>query len=284
MFTAIFRQNKNEKGTVFGYSIAKNKQMNTYATAANSQNILNIPYGNHAQQVMDIYLPANRTTTTKTFILLHGGGWSGGSKEQLSFVIPLLKAAFPDCAVANINYRLATAEDPAFPKQIQDIEMALQFLKGSTYNLSAHYAFIGISAGAHLAMLYSYKYDIKHEVKAITSIVGPADFTDPYYTAHPYYQYAALYLLGDVANHPEAALGISPAIYVNTQSAPTIMFYGGKDLLVPSSQAKRLKAKLDAFGIANQLYVYPNGGHTNWNVQVMDDFKVKLIAFLKEHF
>lgn len=257
--------------------------MDTNASNQKALNILNTSYGNHPQQVMDIYLPETLDSTTKTFILLHGGGWSGGSKEQLSYVIPVLKAAFPDYAIANLNYRLATAEDPAFPKQIQDIENGIKFLKNDC-NLTGTYAIIGISAGAHLAMLYAYKYDVHHEVKAVASVVGPADFTDPYYTGHPYYQFAALYLLGNAANHRDAPLNISPALYVNAKSAPTIMFYGGKDPLVPSSQATRLKAKLDAFSVTNELHIYQNGGHANWGAQAMSTFQTKLVNFLTKHF
>jgi acetyl esterase/lipase len=258
--------------------------MNTEAKSLKHKSIFNINYGNHAQQVMDIYLPENINSATKTFILLHGGGWSGGSKEQLNYVIPMLKSAFPEHAIVNLNYRLATAENPAFPMQIQDIEKALYFLRTAEYSLPTDYAFIGASAGAHLAMLYSYKYDAEHNVKAIVDIVGPADFTDNYYTSHPYYQFAALYLLGSAANSPEASLSISPAMFVNSQSAPTIMFYGGKDPMVPASQGERLKAKLDAFKVPNELYVYANSGHVNWSPQVVADFQDKAIRFLGKYF
>ena len=258
--------------------------MNTENSALKANDIFNVPYGTHPLQVIDVYLPEGRDNTTKVFLLVHGGGWSGGSKSQLDYIIPILKNNFPKHAIVNLNYRLATAESPAFPKQIQDIEKAIQFLKESDYGISNAYAFVGLSAGAHLAMLYSYKYDIRHEVKTVASIVGPADFTDPYYTAHPYYQFAALYLLGDVANHPEAAIGISPAVHINAQSPATILFYGGKDPLVPASQGRRLKAKLDEFNVPNQYYLNAAGGHANWNAQAMATFQAKLVDFLHKHF
>jgi len=257
--------------------------MNTENTVLKAQNIFNVAYGTNTQQVMDIYLPENRNKSTKTFILVHGGGWSGGSKEQLNFIIPILKSAFPDYAIANLNYRLASMDSPAFPKQIQDLEKAIQFLNESNFSISQNYAFIGISAGAHLAMLYSYKFDTAHNVKAIANIVGPADFTDPYYTAHPYYHFAALYLLGEAGTTPYTAIGVSPALFVNAQSPATIMFYGGKDQMVPPSQAKRLKAKLDDYNVPNEYHLYANGGHTGWNQHVMSDFEDKLIAFLQQH-
>ena len=198
--------------------------------------------------------------------------------------MPILKSHFPNHAIVNINYRLATAQSPAFPKQVQDIEKVVKHLQESDYSISSDYAFIGASAGAHLAMLYGYKYDTAGNVKAICNIVGPADFTDPFYANHPYFQYAAMYLVGNVANRPEAAIEVSPALQVTKNAPPTILFYGGQDPVVPASQATRLKAKLDAAGVYNEYHLYKSGGHGNWNPQTMKDFEDKLISFLKKQF
>ncbi|RZJ60506.1 MAG: alpha/beta hydrolase [Flavobacterium sp.] len=249
-----------------------------------AQELRNVSYGSDAEQKMDIYLPEGRNENTKTFILLHGGGWSGGSKNDFSYVVPMLKERFPDYAIVNMDYRLATALSPAFPKQVQDIEKVIQHLKSGDYGISNQFALIGASAGAHLAMLYSYKYDTAHEVKAVCNIVGPADFTDPFYANHPYFQFAALYLVGNIENRPEAAIEVSPALHVNKLSPPTILFYGGRDMMVPSSQAVRLKAKLDEFGVDNEYHVYAKGGHGNWDTKTMADFKDKLMNFLEKRF
>lgn len=249
-----------------------------------AQDIFNVAYGPDAEQKMDVYLPRGRNENTKVFVLVHGGGWSSGSKSDFNYVIPMLKSEFPGHAIVNIDYRLATTQSPAFPKQIQDIEKVVEFLKASDYKISDDYAFIGASAGAHLAMLYSYKHDAQHNVKAVCDIVGPSDFTDPFYTSHPYFNFAAMYLVGDISNNPQAAIEVSPALHVTAQSPATIMFYGGQDPLVPSSQATRLKAKLDEAGVYNEYYLYANGGHGNWNAETTADFTAKLITFLKERF
>lgn len=249
-----------------------------------AKEIKNVAYGNEADQKLDIYLPEGRDENTKVFILVHGGGWSGGSKADFNYVVPILKAEFPNHAIVNINYRLATMQSPAFPKQVQDIEKVVQHLKEGDYNISSQYAFIGASAGAHLSMLYSYRYHKNNEVKAVANIVGPADFTDPFYANHPYFQYAALYLVGNIANRPEAAVEVSPALHITKDSPATILFYGGQDPVVPSSQATRLKAKLDEAGVYNEYHLYKNGGHGNWNQATMKDFQENLVMFFKERF
>ncbi|MBF6608568.1 MAG: alpha/beta hydrolase [Flavobacterium sp.] len=252
-----------------------------------AQELLNVSYGQDAEQKMDVYLPQGRTDeTTKTFILVHGGGWSGGSRTDFNYVVPLLKAQFPNHAIVNIDYRLGTMQSPGFPKQIQDIEMMISFLKNSDYNISDQYAFIGASAGAHLSLLYSYHFDPLHEVQAVCSIVGPTDFTDPAYTGNPLFQYGLMALVGN-ANYslnPEVFIEVSPTSHISPQSPPTIMFYGGQDPLIPISQGTRLRDKLENAGVYNEFYLYSDGGHGNWNLQIMADFQQKLIAFLKSKF
>lgn len=250
------------------------------------QNLLNVSYGTDPEQKADIYLPANRDEQTKVIILIHGGGWSGGSKSDFDYVIPTLKLQFPTYAIVNTDYRLATSASPGFPKQIQDIEKLVAYLKNSDYDISSNYALIGASAGAHLSMLYAYHFDTAHDVKAVCSIVGPADFSDPAYTENPMFQSGLFYLVGNAnpQTNPEVFIEVSPAAHVSSQSPPTILFYGGQDPLIPASQGPRLKQKLDDFGVYNELYVYPNGGHGNWDAVTTLDFNTKLIAFLQQHF
>ena len=60
---------------------------------------MNVSYGADAGQKIDIYLPAGRTTNTKVIVLVHGGGWSGGSRANFNYFIPVLKNEFPDHAI-----------------------------------------------------------------------------------------------------------------------------------------------------------------------------------------
>jgi acetyl esterase/lipase len=243
--------------------------------------LMDVAYGPDAGQTMDVYLPAGRTTATKTIILIHGGAWVAGDKDDFTSVVPVIQAQFPDHAVANINYRLASPQSPAYPKQVDDIKLVIEKLKTGGYTLSDDYAMIGASAGAHLAMLYAYRFDTAHEVKAIADIVGPADFTDPAYLSHPLYSYAAQNLIGTATPTAAQIQEVSPAAYITAQAAPTIMFYGGQDPLVPASQGPRLKQKLDEFGVYNQFNFYADGGHGDWSDTIYLEVYAKLGAFLQ---
>ena len=127
---------------------------------SSEKNLYNVSYGSSNQQVFDLYLPANRTTNTKTLILVHGGGWTAGDKADMNYVTNIIKQYLPGYAIANINYRLATVGNPAFPMQIDDLAAVVAKLKSTDeYVISDNFGFIGVSAGAHLSMLYGYAYD-----------------------------------------------------------------------------------------------------------------------------
>ncbi|MFL9845563.1 alpha/beta hydrolase fold domain-containing protein [Flavobacterium rhizosphaerae] len=242
----------------------------------------NVPYGDDGSQVMDVYLPEGRNDEdTKVIMLIHGGAWISGDKDDFSDILPIIRTNFPNHAVVNINYRLATSSSPAFPKQIDDLQQALEFLENNDYHISTQYALLGASAGAHLAMLYSYKYDAQHHVKAVIDIVGPADFTDPAYTNHQLYGFAALNLLGTATPTPQQIEEVNPIAHVSAQSAPTLMFYGGIDPLIPATQGPNLKAALDAAGVYNEFNFYAEGGHGDWDEATMAEVAAKTTAFLQ---
>lgn len=162
----------------------------------------------------------------------------------------------------------------------------MRFLKAGDYQIDNRYGFIGASAGAHLSLLYAYKYDTAHEVRAVCSIVGPTDFTDPAYTNNPLFQYGLTALVGNVsyAANPEIFIEASPRTHVSASSPATIQFNGGQDPLIPVSQATRLKEKLDLNGVYNEFHLYPNGGHGNWDAPTLLDFQTKMVAFFNARF
>ncbi len=78
--------------------------------------ILNIEYGNdfdyagtNQSLTLDIYKPKNDTNCNRPIlILVHGGAWIGGSKEDADLILLSREFAKRGYVVANINYRLGT--------------------------------------------------------------------------------------------------------------------------------------------------------------------------------
>src|SRR5687767_4111363 len=94
------------------------------------QNINDASYGTDPGQRMDVYLPADRTTTaTKALIVIHGGAWISGDKTEMNPYIPIIKQKMPGYAIFNINYRLASLPSTnPFPTQENDVKAAVEFI------------------------------------------------------------------------------------------------------------------------------------------------------------
>ncbi len=174
--------------TILFFSCSKNNSTGGGATPDNTpiaaQTMLNVAYGSDPLQKMDVYLPAGRTTaTTKLIIMIHGGSWTAGDKGDMTAYVDSLQRRLPGYAVININYRLATFTGNTFPTQETDVKAATDFIysKRTEYAISDKFVMLGVSAGAHLALLQSYK-NASPKIKAVVDFFGPNDMTDMYNT------------------------------------------------------------------------------------------------------
>ncbi len=237
-----------------------------------AETYLNVSYGSNPQQVYDLYLPAGRNSTdTKVIMLIHGGGWTAGDKNDMNGTVALLQSLYPEYAIANVNYVLANAENYAFPNQFLDIQTIVNKITSESQELhiKPEFGMIGMSAGAHIAMMYDYAYDNQDQVKFVASIVGPSDFNDPFYDDN-FDIPNLIQILVDPSAYPDGTdylTELSPVSHVSSASSPTCMFYGNEDPLVPESNGTSLQQRLNQFGVDNTLRIY-NGGHgDNWSYE-----------------
>jgi len=243
----------------------------------------NISYGDDINQTFDLYLPKNRTNTTKIMVLVHGGGWSSGDKSDMNDIKKRLIKDFPELAVVNMNYKLADNNNAPYPMQINDISSVIKYLKTNElrYTVSNKIGFIGFSAGAHLSLLWSYAFDVENNVNMVCSIVGPTNFTDPKITENNTLNKPLVQWFG--AN-PELSVlkTISPYHQVKKTAPATILFYGGKDPLIPISQGTALRDKLQDLDVTHEFTVYPEKGHGWDGIELLDTW-IKLNVFIKTH-
>jgi acetyl esterase/lipase len=252
-----------------------------------SSSYQNVAYGPDPKQVMDIYLPQGRTTTsTKVLFLIHGGSWSGGDKYTFQGYVDSLKKFLPDYALVNVNYRLANFSTNKFPTQENDVKAAITQVmdRADEYQVSKNIVLLGASAGAHLALLHAYKYTEPAKPLAVISFFGPTDIEDLYnFPAYPQVpQLLELLLGGSPTSNPTIYKQSSPVTFITSESCPTLLFQGGKDLLVTPKQSALLKDKLTAAGVVNELIVYPNEGH-GWHGNNLGDSFQKITRFLSAH-
>lgn len=245
---------------------------------------LNVSYGNDINQKFDLYLPANRSSNTKTIILVHGGGWSSGDKVDMNTFKDLIRQDLPKLAIVNINYRLANANNKPYPMQIDDITSIINYLKTnkSKYTISDKFGFIGASAGAHLSLLWSYAFDTNKNINMVCSIVGPTNLTDPAYLNNELPELQAildLYGINATSSYLEEA---SPLHRVTALAPPTILFYGGQDPLIPTTQGTDLRDKLVSLNVTHHFTLYTNAAHGWIGLELLDTW-LKLKAFIQTH-
>lgn len=116
---------------------------------------LDVPYGPHASERLDIFPGESQRAPVLVFI--HGGGWRSLDKSGQSFVAPGFVAA--GACVVVVNYALCpgTPDEPvAIPNIVRQLERALVWVwqhvgeyGGSRDNITL----VGHSAGGHLAAL-----------------------------------------------------------------------------------------------------------------------------------
>jgi acetyl esterase/lipase len=256
-----------------------------------AKTMLNVAYGTDPLQKMDIYLPANRTvTSTKVIILVHGGAWIAGDKNDYTAAIDTLKNRMPDYAIFNINYRLAAL--PAtnvFPAQEMDVKAAVEFIYSNraTNLVSDKFVMMGASAGGHLALLQAYKYQAPVKIKAVVDYCGPTDMAAMYtdYAGTSSQLGITLLMGGTPTSNPTLYASSSPitTAYANaTNACPTIIFQGTADLIVnANTQSVALKNKLTAATVPNEYYPYAGLGHIDtWTNVTLTDTYAKIQAFL----
>ena len=226
----------------------------------------NVSYGNDPRQKMDIYLPANRSTTsTKLFIYIHGGGWMAGDKADFGGAYPVLNATLENYAFISMNYRLCdtVANTNKFPAQETDVITAINFIKSKLgeWRISNKAVICGASAGGHLALLHGYKNNNDQFIRGIINYFGPTHMDSLY----PYSGLTSSLLNevigGPPAQEPALYFSSSPTNYITANSIPTITFHGVNDIIVPIEQSELLQQTLLDNGVMHEFEHYPNEGH-----------------------
>ncbi len=252
--------------------------------------ILDTAYGTDAHQKMDIYLPAGRTAATKVVIFIHGGGWESGSKSDPEYALmkDLVRQKWPEAAVATINYRLTSNPAVHYTEIMNDVTAAVNVMLNnkSNFTVSDTLVMMGASAGAHLAMLYTYKYNANGNVKCVADFFGPAKLSDwDWYNSFNIWVGKAVKDVLTQYNNSVWNIPLydsnSPYSVATASSKPTIIFHGNLDLVVPLYQSQWMRARLNTLGVVNEYYEYFDGHGFNYTntADAMD----KAISFFKLH-
>jgi acetyl esterase/lipase len=195
---------------------------------------------------LDLFTPVKKDKPVGVVVLIHGGCWMAGNREEMDFYgVTLASLGY---AAASVDYRLS--EDAPYPAAVDDCWAAIQWLHdhASDYNIDPdRIALMGASAGGHLVQLLGYTAngpDSKHpKIKAVVSLYGWSDLTDP---SVNYQYYMQLFLGKSYADAPDLYKEVSPITHVDKNSPATLIMGGTIDTIVPITQGEKLAKALDA--------------------------------------
>ncbi|MEO8078149.1 MAG: alpha/beta hydrolase [Acidobacteriota bacterium] len=253
----------------------------------------NVTYltANNFEAKLDVYSRADSPGPHPTLIFIHGGGWTGGTKE--ASVVSLLPYLEMGWNAVNVEYRLARVSQA--PAAVEDCLCALRWVirNAKQYGFDpARLVVSGGSAGAHLALTTGLvpasagldrqcpgQEELK--VAAIVNWYGITDVAD-LLEGQNMKAYAVQWL-GSAPNRVEIARLVSPLTYVRPGIPPIITIQGDADPTVPYSHSVRLQAALKTAGIDHELVTIPGGKHGNFTRAENQNAYVAIKAFLAKH-
>ncbi len=199
---------------------------------------------------IDYYAAASPGRTPPLVVVIHGGGWRGGSPGEFPGLNHVL--AQRGYAVASIEYRFAPIH--RFPAQLNDVRSAIAFLQQRSAELGFDpnaIALIGRSAGGHLALIAAYERP-EPAIKGVVSFYGPTDLIWGY--EHPaarrVYDTRSIledFIGGTPSDHGAAYRDASPLFHIRN-APPTLLIHGARDELVSVNHSRRLEDALERAG------------------------------------
>ncbi len=234
-------------------------------------------------------------------VVIHGGAWRTGVKEQLHFVARRLADA--GFVAMCIQYRLAPKHK--FPAQVEDCQEAVTWLRkhAGKYHVDPNWiAAWGYSAGAHLATLLAlsaqgdrtWQQELKGEADTGPA---PAPQTPPSWRLQaavgggtpvdlrilePDDRLLVFWLGATRGQDPRTYDLASPRWWVSAGDPPVFFYHGTVDLLVEVQPVRDTVAAMKKLGLKAQLLELPKRGHIG---AALDPQGVKAgLKFLQEQY
>jgi acetyl esterase/lipase len=244
---------------------------------------------------LDFIRPTTAEGPFPLIIWLHGGGWRMGDRKDCHPGMPgMAKLGWSGAAV---QYRFAPKHK--YPAQIEDVRMALAFLRTNAkkYKIDAdRIAVVGGSAGGHLALLLGLAPDkdgnVTPGVRAVVSLAGPTDFRSWRIGDEGEKVMRQLIptgldgmikdFLGTADRKAPVMAEASPITHVRMGNPAVLSLQGSADNLVPVQQAQDLHKALKKAGVTEKLVVYDGGGHS-LSGEHLGKAALEMIEFLNQN-
>lgn len=264
----------------------------------------NIVYkvANRYEAKLDVYRPSHPAGPRPALMMIHGGGWLFGSKEDsVLYLLPFLQMGF---SVVNVEYRMGSVS--LAPAAVEDCLCALHWIgrNAKEYEFDLGKLVItGGSAGGHLALTTAmippsagfenecaYEddqgwtgtfVDSRPKVAAVVNWFGITDVAGMLEGAPDARGYAIEWI-GNAPNAFALATSVSPLAMIRPGIPPILTIHGDQDPWVPYSDGARLHEALQKAGLTNQLLTIRGGKHGDFTSAENDRIWSTIREFLKK--
>jgi acetyl esterase len=242
---------------------------------ANVIGLINERYGADPDMLLDVFRPASAIGPMPLVVWVHGGGFVGGTKDELAGYFKLL--ASNGFAVAAPRYSLAPGR--RYPTPLRQLMQALQYLQENAGRLLIdpdRIALAGDSAGAHIAAQAGALVTTPGYAEAvgITATITPAQLRglilacglyDLQLVRHPTAPAGRLFVQASLLAYSgkrrflddPAFAAWSITDHVSTAFPPALITVGNADPLRTHSEL--LAAKLQTLGAETETLFFPDG-------------------------
>ena len=268
--------------------------------------------GPDRSEKLDLYLPAEPAAgkLSPALVWIHGGGWTGGTKNEARAKNVCGTLAEAGYVAVNIDYKLG---DGAWPTNLHDCKNAVRYLRANAakFRLDPNrIAVAGGSAGGHLALMVALTADkaefeptdkatpypgISSAVRCVVNMYGPTNLLTRQVTDEkgnptgaPKPLGGALKVYGAESEKSPLLRVVSPVSHVTAGSPPILTLHGRADATVDYLQAEELARVAKERGASHELILLENVGHTfdlqTWAKKPMArDLRPVVLGFLAKH-
>ncbi len=258
---------------------------------------------------LDLYLPTPPASgkLSPALVWIHGGGWSGGTKNEARAKQICTMLAEAGYVALSIDYMLGKG---AWPQNLLDCKNAVRFLRAhaAKHHVDpARIAVAGGSAGGHLALMVGFTAGLEEleprapypnqssAVRAVIDLYGPANLLtrqqvdakgEP--TATRRLMGNSLSYFGATSEDDPVLRFASPVTHITRRSPPVLILHGRADPTVDYPQSEELARALKERGVEHELILLEGVGHTfdfaTWNKKPLPrDVRPVVLGFLARH-
>lgn len=235
-----------------------------------------VPYGADAMQRLNVFAASNTRRDAPVVVFFHGGGWTNGYKEYVSFMAPHVIEA--GCVLVAPSYRLAPGAP--LPAAVDDCASVLAAVPGLLAEVmgrrvgdTRRIVLAGHSAGAHLAAMLALRPEVLVAAGANPALIaGCFPLSGIFDLHHPDPAAGSLEArVYDMVLGPETDDALmSPLCWAHGSRIPMVLTWGEHDSLRVAHSNRRLASVLTAQGSPCRAFIEPGADHFDTHTRLDD--------------